>query len=103
MSCPHRDRPAAGETPGGAAPARAMMASRRLASKTHIFIALYQFVYIYTPLHDWRYGLASVQWLTFPLLLASGSWLLLGRRLFGSARARRVKRGGRSEALRGGR
>jgi len=88
MPCPHRDPAAAGDAQGGAAPARAMMASRRLASKTHIFIALYQFVYIYTPLHDWRYGLASVQWLTFPLLLASGSWLLLGRRLFGLRRER---------------
>jgi hypothetical protein len=98
MSCPHRDGPATGEAPGGEARARAKMVSRRLASKTHIFIALYQFVYIYTPLHDWRYGLASVQWLTFPLLLASGSWLLFGRRLFGPARARQAKRGGRSEA-----
>ncbi len=63
-----------------------MIISRKLASKTHIFIAVYQFAYIYTPLHDWRYGLASVQWLTFPLLLATGSWLVLGRRLCGLAR-----------------
>jgi hypothetical protein len=70
--------------------------SRKLASKTHILIAVYQFVYIYTPMHDWRYGLASVQWLTFPLLLATGSWLFLGRRLYGPKRERGA---GRSEAL----
>lgn len=71
-----------------------MNALRRLASKTHIIIAVYQFAYIYTPLHDWRYGLASVQWLTFPLLLATGSWLILGRRLYGRLR------GGAGEARR---
>ncbi|MGA2637831.1 hypothetical protein [Methylocella sp.] len=69
-----------------------MIISRKLASKTHIFIAVYQFVYIYTPMHDWRYGLASVQWLTFPLLLATGSWLVLGRRLYGPKRERGARR-----------
>ncbi|VFU07053.1 conserved protein of unknown function [Methylocella tundrae] len=68
---------------------RAMMISRKLTSTTHIFIAACQFVYIYTPVHEWRYGLPVVQCLTFPLLLATGLWLFIGRRLYGVRRAQR--------------
>ena len=56
--------------------------TRKLARSTHIAIALFQFFYIYTPLHSWHYGLAVVQWITFPLLLLSGVWMAGGRKIW---------------------
>ena len=53
--------------------------TRILARNTHILVALYQFAYIYGPLHDWHYGLAVEQWVMFPLLLISGLWLRKGQ------------------------
>lgn len=56
--------------------------TRSFASRLHIAIALFQLAYIYTPLHDWKYALPLVQWVTFPLLLLSGTWLMVGVRLW---------------------
>jgi hypothetical protein len=56
--------------------------TRTLARRGHIAIAVFQFAYIYTPLHLWHYGLAVVQWVTFPLLVLSGVWLHSGSRIW---------------------
>ena len=56
--------------------------THKFARITHILIAVFQFFYIYTPLHAWHYGLTVVQWITFPLLVISGGWMAAGRKLW---------------------
>lgn len=56
--------------------------SRKFARILHLAIAVFQFVYIYTPLHRWHYGLSVVQWITFPLLVISGLWLWKGHKIW---------------------
>ena len=56
--------------------------TRKLARATHLAIALFQFVYVYTPLHHWHYALPLVQWVTFPLLILSGLWMVSGRKIW---------------------
>lgn len=68
--------------------------SRTLARRGHIAIAVFQFVYIYTPLHAWPHGITIVQWVTFPLLVLSGVWLHSGGKIW-----RRLQRDGQRPAL----
>ena len=56
--------------------------TRTLARRGHIAIAVFQCAYIYTPLHLWSHGLTVVQWVTFPLLVVSGTWLHSGGKLW---------------------
>ncbi len=53
--------------------------SRILARNTHIAVAIYQCLYIYSPLHAMPHTFEVVQWLAFPLLLITGIWLRKGQ------------------------
>jgi len=57
-------------------------ASRKTARYMHLAIAFFQLIYIYTPLHSWQYGLLIVQWVTFPLLILSGIWMMKGQKIW---------------------
>lgn len=46
----------------------------------HILPAIYNLLYVYTPLHGWQYGFASVQFVSMPLLILSGVGFVLYRR-----------------------
>lgn len=56
--------------------------SRILAKNIHILVAVYQFIYIYGPLHHWQHGLTVVQFITFPLLFLTGLWLRKGQKIW---------------------
>lgn len=56
--------------------------SRILARNIHIVVALFQFIYIYSPLHSWPKAILIVQWVTFPLLLLTGIWLRKGQQMW---------------------
>ena len=38
----------------------------------HIAAAIYNLLFVYTPLHEWSYGFALVQYVSMPLLIISG-------------------------------
>lgn len=52
--------------------------TRKVASYLHILVSIYQFFYIYTPLRDWSPAFTIMQFITFPLLVLTGCWLLFG-------------------------
>lgn len=56
--------------------------TRTFARYVHIFIALLQAVYIYSPLHSWPEIHMLVRYVTFPLLVLSGVWLALGPKIW---------------------
>jgi hypothetical protein len=51
-------------------------ATFRLNQAVHIVAGVYNLAFVYTPLHQWRYGLGVVQWITMPLLIVTGYMLL---------------------------
>ncbi len=55
------------------------MFSRKLVLRLHILAALYNILYVYTPLHGWEYGFTTVQYISMPVLLIS-AWLMARRR-----------------------
>lgn len=57
-------------------------ATRVLARNVHILVAVFQFIYVYSPLHAWPHAISIVQWVTFPLLLITGIWLRKGQVLW---------------------
>lgn len=48
----------------------------RINQAVHIAAGFYNLAFVYTPLHEWRYGLGIVQWVSLPLLVVTGSLLL---------------------------
>ena len=44
----------------------------QLAKWLHIFAALFNLLFIYTPVHDWPYGFTVVQYISTPILVLSG-------------------------------
>ncbi len=46
-----------------------MLAAIRL---THIAGALFNLLFVYTPLHQWPHGFAVVQFISMPLLIVTG-------------------------------
>ncbi|MBI1272857.1 MAG: hypothetical protein GC131_02080 [Alphaproteobacteria bacterium] len=55
--------------------------TRRIARNIHIAAALYNVAYIYTPIHAWSYGLAVLQYISFPLLIVTGLYFMSAKRL----------------------
>ena len=55
--------------------------TREISVFFHVIAAAYNFLFIYTPLHNWHYGLSVVQWGTFPLLLLTGLWMIYGKKI----------------------
>jgi hypothetical protein len=47
----------------------------------HVASALFNLAFIYTQLHDWKYGFGVVQFITMPLLIISGYLLVRHRKL----------------------
>lgn len=47
---------------------------------THIIAALYNLLFIYTPLHSWEHGFTVVQYVSTPLLILSGVLLVRSRK-----------------------
>lgn len=72
--------------------------SRKFARILHLVIALFQFVYIYSPLHTWEHGITLVQWVTFPLLLISGGWLMYGHKFYVARQRERLRLAGENMA-----
>ncbi len=48
----------------------------RMNQVVHIVAGVFNLAFVYTPLHDWRYGLGVVQFVSMPLLLVTGILLL---------------------------
>jgi hypothetical protein len=59
-----------------------IISTRKASTWIHIVIAVYQFIYIYTPLHNYKWALLAVQYFTFPTLLLTGGWLVWSKRYF---------------------
>lgn len=47
-----------------------------LARGLHILAAVYNLIYVYTPLHQWPQGFSIVQYVSLPLLLVSGGMMI---------------------------
>ncbi len=56
--------------------------TRTIASYLHIFVAVFQLSYIYTPLHNVPHILSVVQWVSTPALLITGFWLSSGKKFY---------------------
>ncbi|MCE3232653.1 MAG: uncharacterized protein K0R98_910 [Rickettsiaceae bacterium] len=56
--------------------------TRKIALKIHIIVAVYQLLYIYSPLHEWQYAFTVVQFVAFPLLAITGFWLARGKKIW---------------------
>lgn len=46
----------------------------------HVAVACYNLVYVYSPLHEWQYGFASVRMVSMPLLIISGIMLVRAKK-----------------------
>jgi len=46
----------------------------------HIVAAIYNLLFVYTPLHEWSHGFQVVQYISMPLLLISGAMLVRARK-----------------------
>lgn len=46
----------------------------------HVAAACYNLVYVYSPLHEWQYGFASVRMVSMPLLIISGIMLVRAKK-----------------------
>lgn len=46
----------------------------------HIVAALYNLLFIYSPLHGWEYGFTIVQYVSTPLLVITGYLLVRARK-----------------------
>ncbi len=67
--------------------------SRVFARNVHIIVALFQFFYIYGPLHTVPDAIKIVQYVTFPLLLITGIWLRKGGVIWNGMQKRKAKPG----------
>lgn len=46
--------------------------------------AAYNLLFVYTPLHQWHYGFAVVQFLSMPVLVLTAAFMACGRRRHGT-------------------
>lgn len=48
----------------------------------HIASAVYNLLFIYSPLHQWQHGFTTVQYLSTPLLIVTGVLMVRGRKKY---------------------
>ena len=56
------------------------MSQYHLWRALHLCAALYNLVYVYSPLHEWEWGLFTVRVISMPLLVISGALLVRSRK-----------------------
>lgn len=61
-----------------------MRLQRRIISGAHVVAAAYNLLFVYTPLHQWHYGFAVVQFLSMPVLVLTAAFMACGRRRHGT-------------------